>query len=69
MILFFKVFMVCIFKLINYLLLVVLSLRCYAKAFSVIVASRGDSPVVMLGLRIVVASCVAEQGLWAPRLQ
>ena len=51
MILFFKVFMVCIFKLINYLFLAVLSLRCYAQAFSVLVVSRGGPLVGGFSLR------------------
>ena len=47
------------FKRKIYLFLAVLGLHCY-KHFSLVVASRGYSPVALLGLLIAVASLVAK---------
>ena len=52
--------------LVIYLFLTVLGLCCH-RGFSLVVASTGHSLVVVSGLLIVVASSVAEHGLWSTR--
>ena len=51
-----------------YLFLAALGLRCYTRAFSSC-SERGLLFVAVHGLLIVVASLVAEHGLWAHGLQ
>ena len=63
-------FLIRIFFICNFicLFLALLDLHCYM-GFSLVVASRGRSPVEVRGLLVVVVSLVAEYGLSARRLQ